>query len=141
MKSQKMFWHWGLWPRNYIYATWVQKTYPAISPEPWIQFPQTGSHFFKNHEVNPINLWNFKKYFDLRATGLETIFGPFTVQKTYQAINPEHWLQLSQTVSYFLKSYEMNPIKFWNLEKYLDLGAWGLETTFRPLGSRRDIQS
>ena len=74
---------WGLGPRNYIWATWTQKTYPAISPEPWLQFSKTGPHFFKNHE--------------------------------------------------------MNPIKSWHLKKCLDLGVWGLETTFRPLGPRRCI--
>ena len=34
IKSQKISWPWGLGPRNYIWATWVKKTYPAISPEP-----------------------------------------------------------------------------------------------------------
>ena len=34
MKSQKMSWAWGLWPRNYIWVTWAQKTYRTICPEP-----------------------------------------------------------------------------------------------------------
>ena len=38
MKSQKMSWPWGLGARNYIWATWAQKTYQAISPEPYYNF-------------------------------------------------------------------------------------------------------
>ena len=56
IKSQKNYWPWGLWPRKHIWATWAQEIYPAISLEPWIQFSQTGPHFLKNHEMNPINL-------------------------------------------------------------------------------------
>ena len=58
MKSQRMSWPWHLEPRNYIWATWAQKTYPIqpISPEPWLQFSQTGPHFLENHEMNPIKL-------------------------------------------------------------------------------------
>ena len=55
MTSQKMSWPWGLLPRDYIWATWTQKTYPAISPEPWLQFSQTEPHFLKNHEKNAIS--------------------------------------------------------------------------------------
>ena len=46
----------GLGPRNYIWANWAHKTYPAISPETWLQFSQVGPHFLKNHENNPIKL-------------------------------------------------------------------------------------
>ena len=37
----------------------------------------------------------------------------------------------------------MNPRKSWNLEKILDLGAWGLETTFGCLGhlEPKDVSS
>ena len=52
MKSQKM--SWGLGPRNYIWATWAQKTYPAISPELWLQFSLTGAYFLKYHQMNLI---------------------------------------------------------------------------------------
>ena len=34
----------------------------------------------------------------------------------------------------------MNPIKLWNLKKYLDLRVWSLETTFGPLGPKRCIK-
>ena len=54
MKIQKISCPWGLGPRNYIWATWDQKTYQAISPEPQLQFSQTGPHFLRNHEMNPI---------------------------------------------------------------------------------------
>ena len=34
----------------------------------------------------------------------------------------------------------MNPIKFWNLKKFIDFGAWDLETTFVHLGPE-DVSS
>ena len=71
MKSQKIFWPWALGPKNYIWASWAQKTYPAKSPEPWLQFSQTRPHFLKNHEMNPIKLWNLKKFIDLEVWGLQ----------------------------------------------------------------------
>ena len=45
-----------LGPRNCIWATWTKKTFQAISPEPQLQFSQTGPHFVKNHKVNQIKL-------------------------------------------------------------------------------------
>ena len=54
--------------RNYIWATWAHKMYPATSPESWLQFSQTRHkkspepwlefsqmrpHFLKNNEMNP----------------------------------------------------------------------------------------
>ena len=44
MKSQKIDGSWGLGPKNYIWATWAGKTYPATSAEPWLQFSQTRPH-------------------------------------------------------------------------------------------------
>ena len=38
IKSQKKIWSWDLGPRNHILATWAQKMYLAINPEPWLQF-------------------------------------------------------------------------------------------------------
>ena len=33
----------------------AQKTYQAISLEPWFQFPQqTGPHFLQDHNMNPL---------------------------------------------------------------------------------------
>ena len=55
-------------------------------------------------------------------------------------ISQDTWLQFSQTGPHFFKNYEMNLIKLKNLKKYLDLGAWGLETKFGPLGPGRHIQ-
>ena len=45
---------WDLGPKDYIWATWAQKTYPAISSESGLQSPQTGPHFIKDHKMNPI---------------------------------------------------------------------------------------
>ena len=50
--------------------------YAAISPEPWLQFPQTQPHFLKNYERNPIKLCNLKKCLDLGFWDLETTFRP-----------------------------------------------------------------
>ena len=33
-------------------------------------------------------------------------------------------------------NFEINPTKSWNLKKFFDLQAWGLETTFGPLVPR-----
>ena len=72
---KKNSWPCGLGPRNYIWATWVQKMYSAISPEPWLQFSQTGLHFLQNHNMNPMKLWNFKKFHELGVWGLKTSSG------------------------------------------------------------------
>ena len=88
MKSEIMSWPWDLGPRNYIWATWAQETYPAIRQEPWLQFSQTGPHFLQNHGMNPIKLWNLKKCLDLRAWRLEPrnhIWATWD-QKTYKAV-------------------------------------------------------
>ena len=55
--------------------TRVQKAYQAISPEPYLQFSQTGPNFIKNHRMNPIKLWNVKNVFDFWVCGLETTYG------------------------------------------------------------------
>ena len=54
MNSQNISSPWDMGSRNYIWVTWVQKTDPAISPEPWLQFSQTEPHSLKNHEMNLI---------------------------------------------------------------------------------------
>ena len=81
IKSGKMSWPWDLGPRDYIWATWAQKTYPAISLEPWLQFSQARPHFFKDHKMNPIKSWNLKKCIDLVTQGLETKFGPLGIKR------------------------------------------------------------
>ena len=48
MKSQKINSLWGLGPRDYIRATWAQKTYQAIAPEPYHQFSHTTSFYLKS---------------------------------------------------------------------------------------------
>ena len=45
MKSQKYSSTWGLGPRNYVWVTWVKRTYRTTSPEPSLQFSQTGPLF------------------------------------------------------------------------------------------------
>lgn len=65
VKSQKNTWHWGLGYRNYIWATWAQEIYWAISSECQLQFPWTRPHFLKSYNMNPVKWWNVKKKFDL----------------------------------------------------------------------------
>ena len=136
MKPQKIYWPLGLGPRKYIWITWAQKIYPAISPEPWLQFSQTRPHFLKNHEMNPIKLWNIKKLIDLAAWSLETTFGLLGPRRHVEPyISPEPWLQFSQARPHFLKNHEMNSIKSCYLKKFLDLWVWGLETTYWAISS------
>ena len=52
------------------------KMYQAISLEPWPQFSQIGPHFLHNRNINPIELWNFKKNFDHAVWDLKTSLGP-----------------------------------------------------------------
>ena len=47
-------------------------------------------------------------------------------QKTDPSAIPEPWLQFSQLRPHFLQNHEENPVKLWNLKKFIDLGAWGL---------------
>ena len=59
-KSKKTYWPWGLRPRNYIWATWAQNTYPPISPEPCLQFSPARPHFLKNNEINLIKSCSYE---------------------------------------------------------------------------------
>ena len=89
-------------------------------------------HFLKNDEENLIKSWNLKKCLDFGAWALETAFGPIGPTRLYPAIYPEPWLQYSQIEPHF--NGETNPIKLWNLKTFLNLGAWGFEATFGPMG-------
>ena len=62
---------------------------------------------------------------------------PTWAQKTYPSASPEPWLQFSQTRPYFLQNHEENPVKIWNLKKFIDLGAWGLGTSFGWLWAQK----
>ena len=64
----------------------------------------------------------------------------YLCQRTCQAISQESRPHFLQTGPHFFKNHGVNPIKSKNLKKYLDLGGWGLETKFGPLGPRRHIQ-
>ena len=63
MKPQKIYWPWCLETRNFIWATWAQKTYPTISLEPWLQYPQSRPHFFKNRKINLVNYFKSQKIY------------------------------------------------------------------------------
>ena len=139
MKSLKISWPLDQGPRNYIWATWALKIYPVVSPEPLLQFSHKEPIFLKNHEINPIKHEISKISWPWNLRSSNCIWVTWA-QKTYPVIGPEPWLQFWQTRPHFLKNHEINPIESWNLKKHLDLGAWGLETTFGPLGSRKRIQ-
>ena len=51
MKSQKNLSIWSLGPRNYIWATWAQKTYQGITPGLYHQFSHAGPYFTQNHKL------------------------------------------------------------------------------------------
>ena len=56
---------WGLGSKNQFWASWAQKTYQAISPEPWIQFSQTRLHFMQNVKPNKMFYVNIRIYLQL----------------------------------------------------------------------------
>ena len=87
--------------------------------------------------MNSIKSWNLKKYLDLGVWGLETTFGSLGSRR---CIEPRTLAVIFTNRTWFFQNHEMNPIKSWNLKKCLDLGGWGLETTFGPLGPKRHIQ-
>ena len=124
-------------------AIWTQslwqRTYQAISQEPWLQFSQTRPHFFKNHGMNPIKLCNHKNVLTL---------GPGAQKLNFGHLGPEDIsCRKSRTLapiftnrtSFFQESWDESN-KIIKLQKCLDLGAWGLETKFGSLGPRRHIQ-
>ena len=45
----------GLEPKNYFWPNLAQKTYQAVTPDPYSQFSQTKTHFIQNPEENLIN--------------------------------------------------------------------------------------
>ena len=140
MKSQKNYWPWGLGPRNYIWVTRVQKMYPVISPESWLQFSQTRPHFLKNHEMNPIKPWNYKTFLDLGAWDLETTLGPLGSRRRIKPLIQNSRFNFQISGPHFFKNHEMNSIKSCYLKKFISIGTWGLETTFGPLGPRRRME-
>ena len=140
MEPQKNYWPSGLGPRNYIWAAWAQKTYPTISPEPWLQYSQTGPHFFKNPKMNPIKFWNVKKLIDLGAWGLlETTFRPLGSRRLTLA-----WIftkNRPEKTPHFIKNHKLRLMNLWNLKNYLKLRVWGIKTSFGPLGPKTLIKS
>ena len=76
MKSQKISFLWALGSRNYIWVTWVQKTYQAITPEPYHEFSHTGLHFIQNQKLLSMKSSNLKKSCHFGVWVLETLFGP-----------------------------------------------------------------
>ena len=88
MKHQKNYWRWWLGSKNYIWATWAQKTYPTISPEPWLQYSQTRPHFSKNHKMNLINFEMSKNYWSRSLGPRDYIWATWAI-RSYPARSPE----------------------------------------------------
>ena len=75
MKPQKIYWPISLGPRNYIWANWAQKTYPAKSAE---QSWDKCNKIMKPQKI----YWPW-------GLGLRNYIWATRVQKTYPAISPE----------------------------------------------------
>ena len=86
-----------------------------------------------NHEIS-------KKKFDLGVWGPETIFGPPGprrrikpyAQNSSCTFDKQHFI-FSRIMKWIQENHEISKKKF-------DLGVWGPETTFAPLGPRRSIK-
>ena len=133
-KSRKILSVWGLGLRNYIWTTWAQKTYLAITPEPYHQFLHTRPHFIQNQKLLSLKLWNLEKFCQFGVWGLETAFEP--PQKMYLSITPKPYHQFLHTRPHFIHNQKF---KLWNLEKSCQFGVWDLETTFGSLGPKKYI--
>ena len=138
MKSQKISWTWVLGPRNYIWVTLAQKTCPAISSEPWLQFLHTGPRFLKNNEINPIKLWNLKKCLHLVAWALKLHLG-YLGPEDVSNHKSRAVASIFTKGPHFLQNHNMNPIRLWNFKKFHDSRVWRLETIFGLLGPKRHI--
>ena len=130
MKSKKF-------RRNYIWASWTQKTYLVICPEPLSQFSQTRSHFFQNHKMNPIKLLSFEKYLDLGFWDLKTSLGQLETKDVSSHKSETLALIFTSRISISSQlSHESNKImKFQNNSWPWDLGPgkyiwtiWAQET-------------
>ena len=63
-------------PKNQLWAIWTQKTYQAISAEPWIQYLQTRPHLMQNVKANKIFSPNIRIYLQLQVWDLKKSFEP-----------------------------------------------------------------
>ena len=110
---------------------------PRRCIKPWVQNP--SSHFDKAS----MNLDESSRIIKSQkiswpwGLGLRNYIWATWTQKMYPTISTGTQLYFWQTGPHFFQNYNMNPIKFWNLKKFLNLGFWGLETTFGPLEPRR----
>ena len=104
--------------------------------------PKLRTYLMQNFMELDMKKFADSKALKFRVWGLEiwAIWAQSLSQRTYQGISRESWLQFSQTRPHFLKNHEMSQLKSFNLKKCLELGVWGQETTFGPLGPRRRMQ-
>ena len=133
MKALKMFWSGALGPRSYIWATWAQKAYPAISPEPCLQFSQTRASFSQKWWDEFNKIMKRKKFIDVGVWDLETAPRPLWPRRL-----PSHQSGMLTSIfkiktSFSQESWDESN-KILNLKKIIGLGVWGLETTFGSLG-------
>ena len=133
MKSEKIYWPWGLKPRNYIWTSCTLKMYPIISPEAWPQFSQTGASFSQKSWDEFNKIMKRKKFIDVGVWGLDTAPRPLWPRRL-----PSHQSGTLASIfkiktSFSQESWDESN-KILNLKKIIGLGVWGLETTFGSLG-------
>ena len=58
-------------------------------------------------------------------------------QNTYKAISPEPCIQFLQTRPHFMQNFKLNKMFYLNIRIYLQLGVWGLKTSFWSIGPKR----
>ena len=108
--------------------------------KPWVQNP--SSHFDKasmNLDESSRIIKSDKISWPWGLGPRNYIWATWT-QKMHPTISTGTQLYVSQTGPHFFQNYNMNPIKCWNLKKFLDLGFWGPETTLVHLNPE-DVSS
>ena len=81
--------------------------------------------------VNSMNFENVKISLHPAGWGLKPSFG-LTEPKSYQLVSLEPEFQRSP---HFMWNVQFNKICYLNIRLYLQLGVWGLKTSFGSIGS------
>ena len=71
-----------------------------------------------------------------------TVWGPrpsfgLTAQKSYPPVSLEPEFQFSKTSPHFMWNVQFNKMYYLNIRIYLQLGVWGLKTSFGLIGPKR----
>ena len=71
MKFKEMLSIWDPIPRIYIWVTWVQETYQAMTADPYHHFSRNGPHSVTNCRLLSLKSRNLKKLCKFVVQGLE----------------------------------------------------------------------